>query len=672
MRNPTTPRAARLLARSTIALAGTLLSLLSPSAVHAANERPNIVLIMVDDLGYGDSRLTNPNSTVDTVRIHAIADRGVKFTNGYVASPVCSPSRAALLSSKHPARYGAENNNASRFRPGRMPAVTIASLLQGSAGKNYTTKVIGKWDLAGKVDDHGDTYMPVQRGFGGFYGIRSGISSYYRTDGTAPSDAWYSDNGTPKNDGLFTGVGQTLNMKEYVAPNYVDRNPNIYLTDKLTDEAVAFIASQPGTTTSPFFLFLSYNAPHKPYMVPGAYYQNAPGSGDQRLYHAMVANLDDNIDRVLDQLRSQQLANTTMVIFVSDNGGTGAGSSGILTGAKQTLFEGGIHTPFAIKWPAKFGNDPIVFTKPVSTMDILPTIAVAAGYSLGSLDISGKDLVPYILGTETNDPHPALYWRYVGDDNGAAMTAIRSGNFKYIREVALDRTVSEHLYDLSNTLVESPALNLVSDPAYASTKAALIAGLDAWNKANPLLEDFNNDAAYGFIPYNSTVAPAGTWSVTGSNYQITDGRAGDRSIAQMTYFENATFEADLTLLENGRAGIVFHSSNHSVGSLNFDGYYAQVSVLNAGDSISLHRVSGGVSTEIASATASLDLNTTYHMKIVANNGSLAVYVGNMASPVFTTTDSTFSGGSVGVRLGTPPASGATSTASFDNVAVTPL
>ncbi len=503
-----------------------LLAAVIAPGLCASNERPNIVLILADDLGYGDNRLTNPTSAVNTPQIKSIADNGVLFTNGYVTSPVCSPSRAGLMTSRHPARYGADSNDSSRFRPGRMPVTTLASLLQGSAGKNYNTKIIGKWDLAGRAPMP-DAYMPIGRGFGAFYGIPSGISSYFRTDGSGPANAWYFDGTSPKSDGLFTNVNQQLNVKEYDTttspPSYAARNPFPYLTDKLVDEAVCFIASQPATTTTPFFLYLPLNAPHKPYMARDADYQVAAGSGEQRLYNAMVANLDYNVGRVLTQLQNQGIANNTVVIFVSDNGAEGKGSSGALTGGKQTLFEGGIHTSFAMKWPAKFGTSPIAFAKPVSTMDLLPTLAVAAGYSTAQLTTDGRDLVPFILGTDPSNPHPSLFWRYVGDDNNSALLAVRSGDYKYIRDVNQSGAMTEHLYNLAASLLETPANNLVANSAFAPTKASLIGALNGWNKTNPLDENFDSGIAYGFIPYNSTAAPPGVWSVASSQLKIAGG-----------------------------------------------------------------------------------------------------------------------------------------------------
>lgn len=631
-----------------------------------AASAPNIVLIFVDDLGYGDTRLTNSTSTVATPQIKSIADNGVLFTNAYVASPVCSPSRAGLMTSRHPARYGADSNDSSRARPERVPSTTIASLLQGSAGKNYHTKIIGKWDLAGRAPMP-PAYMPIGRGFGAFYGIPSGISSYFRTDGTGPGNAWYFDGTSPQSDGKFTNVNQQLNVKEYVAGtnSYDDRNPFPYLTDKFVDEAIGFISSQ--TSAAPFFLYLSLNTPHKPYMARDADFQVAAGAGEQRLFNAMIANLDYNVGRVLSQLQTQGIANNTVVIFASDNGAEGKGSSGALTGGKQTLFEGGIRTPFALKWPATFGTSGVTFTKAVTMLDILPTLAVAAGYATAQLTTEGRDLTPYILGTDTSNPHPELCWRYVGDDNNAALLAVRSGDYKYIREVTQSGTLTEHLYNLAASQQEAPGNNLAANPSYATTKSSLVSALNTWNRANALDESFDSGVATGFVPYNSTTAPAGVWSVTNSKLKITGGRAGDRSIAEMTYFDNATIEADVTLKQDGKAGLVFRSSKHSSGALNFEGYYA---TLESDDNVRLVKVVNGVGTTLQNVALPIALDTAYHLKVVASTNSIKVYVDGVIR--IDVVDGSHSGGSVGARVGAVPGGPSTTTATFDDLKVTPL
>jgi arylsulfatase A-like enzyme len=641
----------------------------SPKA-EAFNEMPNVVVIYVDDMGYGDSTLTNPSATVNTPNIKSIGDNGVNFTNGYDATPVCSPSRGSLMTSRNPASYDADNNAIARANPDRLPADTIASLL---AAKNYNTMIVGKWDLG-----LANTYMPIARGFQGFYGIPGGISSYYRTDGTAPSTAWYYDASTGTNINSSTVVSnQTLNVKEYVGgtPPYVSRNPASYLTNDLTDHAITYIDSQSGTTTNPFFLYLSYNSPHVPYMVPDSNYQKYASISDpyQRIYAAMIDNLDEQVGRVLTELSNKGFLNNTLVIFASDNGAAGAGSSGVLNGGKHDLFEGGIHAAFAMQWPAKFTAG-TVYTEPVSTLDILPTIAVAGGYSnlanLNSIDpVDGVNLTPYILNTITGNPHDELEWRYVDDnvtDNAIGdKTAVRSGDYKYIKEVLQDHTTnavttSEYLFNLSTDLGETT--NLASDPSYAATKSSLISKLNTWNSSNPLNENFDKfDATSkdGWMTYG------GTWTATsGGKYQGV-GSSGDKSMDELTYFDDFTYQADMTLTQAGRDGLIFRSTNDAVGAYKFNGYLAQLD--SDTETVKLLRMDNGTSTQVASAAFTVNVNQSYHMKVVTSGSSIQVYVDNMTTPLINTTDSTYAAGSIGVRVG---AASGSSTAQFDNIAVT--
>lgn len=658
------------------------LALVTGPATHAADERPNIILIFVDDLGYGDNWLTNPYATVSTPNIQAIADNGVNFTNAYVAAPACSPSRASLLTSIAPNRYGADNNSTSRHRPHLMPATTIASLLEGAAGQNYRTGVIGKWDLAGR-SPHPTAYLPIGRGFGSFYGIKSGISSYYPTDGSSEHNLWYWDSSTetavnpdPDLDEEIN-INQNQNITRYVSGSYVSEDPDNFLTNKFRKEAIDFIEEYSGEEDDPFFLFLSFNAPHKPYMAPNSYYQAAPGSGADRIYNAMVANIDDNVGLIMDQLELQEITDDTLVMFISDNGAVGSGSSGVLTGGKNSLYEGGIHTSWAMSWPAQYGTTPQIFTDPVTTLDVLPTIATAAGCSPASYETEGVDLTPYLDGTTTGAPHDDLFWRYIGDKDFSVSLAVRSGDYKYMVQTFLDGTREEHLYDLDSTLVESPSTNLEANPSYATIKGDLIDLLNAWNAENPFEEDFDNNdytaakdgLAHGFIPYLNPATAADAWLPVSGEYKITDGRAGDRAIAEMTYFEDAIFECDMTLTQNGKASLIFRSSEHTTGSLNFYGYYAQIAA--GTNNVKLFRVDNGTKTEIAAASKTIALNTAYYIQVIANGSSIKVYVDNTTTPLIDATDSTYPGGSVGLRLGTPSGS-STTTARYDDLIVTPL
>ena len=629
-----------------------------------ATAGPNVILIVADDLGYGDTRLTDPSAVVATPHIMSIANQGVKFTNGYVASPVCSPSRAGLMTSIYPARYGAENNDSSRNRPGRMPATTIASLLKA---KGYATKIVGKWDLAGQQAPQPVAYMPVARGFNGFYGIPGGISSYYLKSNPPPGAWCLTDNGTPTQDfSLYNGP--THNVQEYKqgTSSYEAVSPTDYLTGRLADEAVTFINAHTGGSGDRFFLYLPFNATHVPYMAPNAYFGPASGSGAQRMYRAMITALDDNIGKVLTAVgnKSQTVQDNTMIIFISDNGNVAQGSSGPLTGGKETIYEGGIHVPFAIKWPAVFS--PSQYNYPVSTLDLLPTIAKAAGYTAGQFSTDGVDLAQCVPAPST-PAHTKLCWRYVGDDANQAgdilaMLGVRNGDFKYLRHVTKGGTATEHLYDLGASLVES-GNDLIGNSSYATQKAACISALNNWNKQNPLEERFGN-LAYGFVPYYAQ--SGGTWSLVGQEYKIAGGHAGDRSIVETTYFEDATFQVNARLTTTGKAGLIFRSTNHTAGgNFTFNGYYAQI---ESDNHVSLYRVDNGSQALLGTATKTINVGTTYALKVVTAGANIKVYVGSTKH--LDVNDSAYAGGSVGVRLGTPTPT-STSTAVFDDLVVTP-
>jgi arylsulfatase A-like enzyme len=462
-----------------------------PSDTPAA--RPNIVMIYADDLGYGDTRLTYDHSIVDTRHLNSIADNGVLFTQGYTASPVCAPSRAAMLTSRYPASFGFDGNEEARDHPQNIPNVTISTLLKD---KGYATMAIGKWDMAGH-NRPPERFMPTGRGFDGFFGLPGGIGNYYpKAPHKAPDDAWHIDKSNPPVMGgmIHTQWGNNYiqQVKRYdpETEKYIDVNEPQYLTEAFTREAIQYIDKQ-ADASQPFFLYLAYNATHVPLQAPDRYvekYKNITNPRD-RIYAAMVDALDDNVGKVLKELDDKGLKNNTMVLFISDNGPE-AGKSGGLRGGKYNVFEGGIHMPYTIQWPAVYPRNSN-FDKLVTTMDVLPTIAVAAGYSEQELKqqyhIEGTDLTPYITGKITEVPHDQMFWRFKVKEKNAKQTvssAVRSGDFKYIQSVSKGGKVEEYLYNIRQDAKES--LNLISDASLKSTLQDLKEKLDKWSKENPM------------------------------------------------------------------------------------------------------------------------------------------------------------------------------------------
>lgn len=398
----------------------------------AATERmPNFVLIVADDLGFADVGF-NGCQDFQTPHIDRIAKEGVRFTNGYVSYPVCGPSRAGLMTGRYQDRFGFWTNpvidpkNPSAGLP--TDESTIAEALRPAG---YRSMAIGKWHLGTHPDLH-----PLERGFDEFFGFLSGGHNYF------PEDLNLRDLSEVR---TMWGWYRTKLQR--------DREPveiHEYLTDELSNEAVSFVTR---SAEQPFFLYLAYNAPHTPLQATEAYLQRVSNIKDRRrrTYAAMVTALDDGVGRVLDELEQTGVAEDTLVIFLSDNGGptTANGSrNDPLRGGKGSQFEGGVRVPFAARWPRRWaaGQD---YTQPVISLDIFATIAAHAGVT-GSLSkpLDGVDLTPYVRGERTERPHPELFWR----DFSASELAARSGDEKLLVGSESRET---QLFDLQSDIGES-------------------------------------------------------------------------------------------------------------------------------------------------------------------------------------------------------------------------
>ena len=422
---------------------------------------PNVVVILVDDLGYCDSELYGCD-TVPTPNIKRIADEGVLFTDGYVSSPVCSPSRAGLLTGRYQQRFGFEflPRDGPESGDGLPPEeVTLAHALR-EAG--YVTGMVGKWHLGSH-----EKFNPINRGFDEFFGMRPGGTDYLdptrddarvirrvgmTVDESASATAWKG-----RGDG---------NVLRGTTPVEEDD----YLTEAFTREAVAFIENN---KEQPFFLYLPYTAVHGPLQVTQQYYDRFPHIEDEsrRIYAAMTSALDDGIGVILNTLEEGGLEANTMVVFLSDNGAgvSDCCSNEPLRLGKQTMFEGGIRVPFAMKWPARIPQG-ITYENPVSALDIFPTAITAAGGQLpADREIDGVDLIPYLDGSNSRKPHDRLFWR------AGPIWAARVGKWKLI--YAADRY---WLYDLSKDIGEVNNLAKERGDVIKTIKASYA----QWNSGN--------------------------------------------------------------------------------------------------------------------------------------------------------------------------------------------
>ncbi len=430
-RNHTTRRA--FIRRSAAGAAGVALS--ACATRRGYGDRPNIVLIFADDLGYADLSCFGCDDYL-TPHLDALAGQGVKFTDFYVAAPVCTPSRYALLTGKQPFR---SNGLTTALMPsdtnGLDPAeTTIAEVLQASG---YRTACIGKWHL-GQLDPD---YHPFNHGFDRFYGFQGGLVDYYRHAYATEPD-WWQD-------------GDRLTEEGYV-------------TDLLTGAACRFIQS---SGDEPFFLFLSYSAPHYARDPEGKIILQGreadagafPGITDpkRREYAAMVKALDEGVGQVQQTLIDCGLAENTLVLFISDNGPEleWGGTCHPLRGAKRFLYEGGIRVPAIASWPGRIETGGIV-DRPCSTLDLFPSFCDLAGTGYGGLPLDGENIVPILLGGA--GPDRDLVWRYGNSE------AVRRGDWKLVR-----KNGSSELFNLAEDIGESRDLTFDRPLIARSLEAAL-------------------------------------------------------------------------------------------------------------------------------------------------------------------------------------------------------
>ena len=442
--------------------------------------KPNVIVILVDDLGYNDVSY-NGATQIQTTNIDRLASRGVTFTNGYVPYSTCTPSRAGLLTGRYPSRFGLEGNLAyAPFDDNHGLPLEETLFPERLQDEGYRTGIVGKWQLGAAR-----RFNPLNRGFDYFFGFLGGGHSYWHSNTTSPHDHMHLPLIENTGYGEFDG----------------------YLTDVLTDRAIDFIEKP---TDEPFFLYLAYNAPHTPLQAPQELIDkySTVEDRDRRIYLAMVDSLDQNIGRMLDALDESSLADNTVIFFLSDNGGRSGkppdgdhADNNPLRGAKDSFYEGGIHVPFVASWPAMWPEghtyDPMVIS-----LDIASTVLKLANATSEDPDrpIDGVDLDPFLRGAEEGPPHQALFWR----DWRSGGYAVRSGDDKLIKErrshgkpkPILDTGESPQLFDLENDISESQDL-LAEQPKTAQELAAL---WNAWNADNAIGNLF-----YGISSYNDNL-----------------------------------------------------------------------------------------------------------------------------------------------------------------------
>ena len=374
-----------------------LLFLLSTLRLFA-DDRPNIVLILADDIGYSDVG-AHGCEDIPTPYIDRIANEGVLFTQAYANGSFCTPTRIALLGVRYQQRTG-NDDLPSITGPLPLSIKTLSDRLQESG---YTTGMVGKWHVG-----EGKGYNPLDRGFDEFYGFLGGGHTYF------PDRPQRGSYGSP----IFR---QTEDSKE-----------TRYLTDAFGEEAADFLKRH-RKSTKPLFLYLAFNAVHTPMHATPKYLDRFPNlTGKRKIYAAMLSAMDDAIGNVLNELDASGKADNTLLIFHNDNGGPTTrnavnGSINLpLRGSKCETFEGGIRVPLFIRWPGKL-EPKSTYDQPVMTFDLSATALHLAGADACKID--GKDLRPYLFGEKKGRPHETLFWRSRTRNNNYA---VRHGDWKYV------------------------------------------------------------------------------------------------------------------------------------------------------------------------------------------------------------------------------------------------
>lgn len=415
--------------------------LLLLSAFAQAAQPPNLVVILADDLGYADVGF-NGCTDIPTPNIDRIARDGVVFTDAYVTFTVCAPSRAGLLTGRYPQRFGFERNPS--YQPDN-PQIGLSleeqTLAEALHPAGYTSALVGKWHLGAH-----ERFHPLRRGFDEFFGLVGGGKRYFpelltRVNTADARNEW---------DSYHTQITRGFE------PVKTTR----YLTDEFTHEALEFLRRRgsPGTADKPFFLFLAYNAPHGPLEAPPeeiAKFSHIDGE-KRRPYAAMISVMDRGIGELLDLLEERKLAENTLVVFLSDNGGatyTDGSRNTPLRGGKSELWEGGWRVPMAMRWPGVFAAGG-KYSQPVSSMDIFATIAAANALMPDpKRPLDGVNLRPYVRGEVTGAPHERIYLRMF--DHGAF--AVREGDYKIVRPKRA-KTATENaavqLYNIADDISE--------------------------------------------------------------------------------------------------------------------------------------------------------------------------------------------------------------------------
>ncbi len=420
-------------------------------ALHAAEPKPNIILIYSDDHGYADLGVQGSVTDIRTPNLDALARDGVRFKRGYVSAPQCVPSRAGVMTGRYQQRFGVEDNTKG---PMPLAELTIAERLKPAG---YVSCQVGKWHLEAPPERKAAKGESAE-------GAKAGQSFQPWAQGF---------------EEYFTGPMNTFAASHDLKGNKLPHAPQQF-TDKRfrcvwqADAAISFIERH---QRDPFFLYLAFFTPHVPLESPEPWFSKTPKDAplERRQALAMIAAMDDGIGRLREKLRAAGIEKNTLIFFIGDNGaplkeGAWDGSLNLpLIGEKGMLTDGGIRTPFVAAWPGKIPAGQI-FESPVINLDVAATATALAGLPHDE-KLDGVDLMPFLLGEKKGNPHDALFWRW------RSQAAVRADHWKLI---LLGRD-ERYLFDLDSP--EGETKNRLAE--FPDIAADLDKKLMAWNASLP-------------------------------------------------------------------------------------------------------------------------------------------------------------------------------------------
>jgi len=462
------------------------------------DQRPNIILIVADDLGYSDLQ-SYGNAAIHTPNIDSLGSGGIRFTQAYVTSPICSPSRMGLMTGRYQNRFGSEYMPYDKFDPAFLKnlrkhyfslrkefpglkslkphlglnrskystgldlcEITLSQFLKT---QNYATGLVGKWNLG---DDSGN--HPYERGYDYCYYFDGALTRY--VDDPVDTSRFI-------NKHLPWAFSELAAWTPRAASTAIREGRNEirdtgYLTFSIARKGIQFIEEN---KDHPFFLTLTFNAPHDPFQVPKSYFDRIKNVNDsvKQVYYGMIEALDDAVGNIIEKLKQLHLDDNTMIVFLSDNGGatyTRATDNAPLRGGKCTHFEGGLMVPFFIKYPSALSGSK-VFKNPVSSLDIFATVAAVTNTALPSDRVyDGVNLLPFLTNGQ-GFPHHLFYWR------SGYSKAICKENWKlYINE----KNKKKFLFNLETDIEEKNDLSSLMPQKVGE----LMHDLDVWEQTQTI------------------------------------------------------------------------------------------------------------------------------------------------------------------------------------------